>query len=66
MKFRKNIGSTDRIFRLIMALLLLAFAYWKGSWFTLALGIFVLFEACAGWCILYQILGKSSCPMKKL
>lgn len=65
MKISKNIGSSDRIIRLIIALLLLVLAYWKTSWIIFALALFVLFESLVGWCVLYQILGKNSCAIKK-
>lgn len=65
MKLRKNIGTVDRLIRLIIALLLLGYAYWKMSWIALIFGLFTLGEAVFSWCILYQLLGKSSCPIKK-
>jgi hypothetical protein len=61
---KKNIGKSDRILRLIVGIVLLGLAYWKMSWILLILGLFTLFEACASWCVLYQILGKNSCPRK--
>jgi hypothetical protein len=61
---KKNIGKPDRILRLIIGILLLGWAYWKMSWILLILGLFTLFEAYMSWCILYQILGKSSCPRR--
>ena len=61
---KKNIGKPDRILRLIVGILLLGWAYWKMSWILLVLGLFTLFEAYMSWCILYQILGKNSCPRK--
>ncbi len=65
MKIRKNIGSADRWVRLVIAILLMGCAYWKSSWIALVLSLFVFFESFASWCIVYQILGKSSCPIKK-
>jgi len=65
MKFPKNIGLPDRIIRLIIALLLFALAYWRSSWSIFVVGLFVLFEALMSWCVLYQILGKNSCSIKK-
>lgn len=62
---KKNIGTEDRIFRLAIALLLLAYAWWQGSWIALGFALFTFYEAFAGWCILYQILGKSSCNIPK-
>lgn len=44
---------------------LLALAYWKMSWILLIIGLFVLFESFMSWCVVYQILGKNSCPIKK-
>ena len=61
---KKNIGKPDRILRLIVGILLLGWAYWQMSWILLVIGIFTLFEALMSWCILYQILGKNSCPRK--
>jgi hypothetical protein len=61
---KKNIGKPDRILRLIVGLILLAMAYWNMSWILLLAALFTLFEALMSWCILYQILGKNSCPRK--
>jgi len=63
-RMKKNIGKPDRILRLIVGILLLGWAYWQMSWVLLVLGLFTLFEAFMSWCILYQILGKNSCPRK--
>jgi hypothetical protein len=65
MKCSKNIGTADRVIRLIIALILLGLAYWKASWILLLIGLFVLFEALVGWCVVYHFLGKSSCVVKK-
>jgi hypothetical protein len=65
MYFQKNIGLLDRTLRFSIALFLFGYAYWKGSYIALFAAIFVLFEALKGWCILYQILGKNSCPIGK-
>ncbi|MBI2742401.1 MAG: DUF2892 domain-containing protein [Chlamydiales bacterium] len=65
MKFKKNIGTPDRLVRLAIALLLLVYAYWKMSWIALIFSTFVFFESFMSWCLLYQILGRSTCPLKK-
>jgi len=62
---QKNIGLKDRIFRLVIAGLLLAYAFWQGSIIAALLGAFTLYEALASWCILYWLLGKNSCPIEK-
>jgi hypothetical protein len=65
MKCSRNIGTLDRMIRLGVALLLFILAFLRSSWGLYGVGVFVLFEAVIGWCILYQILGKSSCPTSK-
>lgn len=61
--FQKNIDTQGRIIRTIMALLLLAFAIWQKSWIALLLSLFVFFESYMSWCVVYQLLGKNSCPI---
>jgi len=62
---KKNIGTVDRLIRLTIAILLFAYAWWAGSWLALAFGLFTLYEALASWCVLYQLLGKNSCPIDR-
>jgi hypothetical protein len=59
---KKNIGTPGRILRLTIALLLFALALYKTSWILATLGLFVLYEAIASWCLFYQLIGKNSCP----
>ncbi len=65
MKLKKNMGKQDRILRLSMAIGLLLLAIWFKSWVLLAASLFVFVEAIFSWCILYQFIGKSTCPIKK-
>lgn len=60
---KKNIGTKDRLVRLAFACVLLILAYYFYSLILLATSLFVFYEAFAGWCIMYQILGKNSCPL---
>ena len=60
---KRNIGTWDRLWRGSLAAILMGLAWYYGSWILLALGLFTLFEALYGWCILYQFLGKSSCDL---
>lgn len=62
---KKNIGTKDRLIRLAIAIALLLLAYWKSSWIVLAFSLFVFFEAFMSWCVMYQLLGKSSCPISR-
>ncbi len=60
---KKNLGKVDRLIRLTIALLLLAFAWWQSSWIALIFGLFTLVEACFSWCLFYQLIGKNTCPL---
>jgi hypothetical protein len=62
---KSNIGKEGRIFRLIAAILLLVYAYMYSSWLALAVSLFIFYEVYAGWCLFYQLMGKSSCDIKK-
>jgi len=63
---KKNIGKRDRLIRLAIALGLLLYAYWQWSWVALIFSLFVFFEAGMSWCIVYQLLGKNSCPIDRI
>ncbi len=65
MKLKKNIGTPGRILRFSVALVLFAFAYGLSSWLLLIAALFTVFEAAFSWCVLYQLLGKNSCPIQK-
>lgn len=62
---KKNIGKIDRLGRLLIAVLLLLYALWQLSFLAAAFGLFTLYEALAGWCIFYQLIGKNTCPVNK-
>ncbi|MCB1471937.1 MAG: DUF2892 domain-containing protein [Rhodobiaceae bacterium] len=64
-----NVGSVDRIARIVVGIALLAFAFfgpadigWKWVGY---IGIVPLVTALLGWCPAYTILGVSTCPAKK-
>ncbi|MBA3816673.1 MAG: DUF2892 domain-containing protein [Parachlamydiaceae bacterium] len=60
---KQNIGTTDRMIRLSLGIIFLILAWWQSSWIALAIALFTFYEALAGWCVMYQLLGKSSCPI---
>lgn len=62
---KRNIGNPDRLLRFTLAVILLFLSWWFSSWIALGLGLFTLYEALTSWCILYQLLGKNSCPISK-
>lgn len=61
---KKNIGLSDRLIRFVIALLIFSYALWQKSWLAGAVSVFVFYEALAGWCVYYQLIGKSSCPIE--
>lgn len=62
----KNIGTTDRVFRLVLACCLLAWASWQSSWIAALIGLFILYEALASWCAFYQLIGKNTCEVSRV
>lgn len=65
---KKNVGSIDRILRIVLGLALLAGFFFNGdgaySWLYL-IGIIPLATGLMSSCPLYSILGLSTCPMKR-
>jgi predicted RND superfamily exporter protein len=64
----KNIGTADRTVRLVLAIIIFALFFVFESWIVriivLLVGAFVSYEAIAGWCALYALIGKNTCPIK--
>jgi hypothetical protein len=62
-----NMGTIDRLLRVIGGLALLAWALLgTGDWHMLGwIGIVPLATAAIGWCPLYTIIGVSTNPAKK-
>ncbi len=64
----KNVGTVDRIVRIVVGLVLLSlfFMYPDASWryYTL-IGVVPLLTGLFSTCPLYSMLGISSCPAKK-
>lgn len=66
----KNIGKLDRLARLIIGILAMAvgsyFAITMNFWIGMIIafiGLFSVYEAVVGWCVLYAWLGKNTCPV---
>lgn len=65
-----NVGSLDRILRIIVGIVLIAYAIPLGfpvtGWNWVGwIGVVPLLTAIVGNCPLYSIIGVSTCPMKK-
>jgi hypothetical protein len=61
---KQNIGILDRLIRAALGALLFYFAWWWPSWIIFFFGVFCFYEALVGWCIVYQFLGKNTCPVE--
>jgi quinol-cytochrome oxidoreductase complex cytochrome b subunit len=64
-----NVGSTDKIIRVLLGLALLGFAFFGVSYpyhWLGYIGIVPLLTAAFGTCPLYSALGLSTCPMKRV
>ena len=61
---KPNIGTNDRIVRLIIGVVLISLALIYKSAFMALAGLFSIYEAVSSWCVFYQILGKNTCPIK--
>lgn len=64
--FQRNIGTVDRVIRIVAGLILtsLAFVGPANPWFLL--GLIPLFTGVVGWCALYQVFGINTCHYKKV
>jgi hypothetical protein len=61
---KANVGKTDKIIRIIIALIIAAAGVYFNSWWGL-LAIIPLATALVSFCGLYSLLGISTCPAKK-
>jgi len=65
----KNIGTADRIMRLIIGAVLVAVALFIVTvlWLKVViilLALFTFYEALSSWCLFYQLIGKNTCPIE--
>lgn len=56
---KKNVGSADKIIRIILGVAIIAFGIYSQSWWGLV-GIVLLFTAFIGWCPAYSLIGVST------
>jgi putative effector of murein hydrolase LrgA (UPF0299 family) len=59
----RNESNTDRIIRIVLALVIFALGLATGSWLAL-IGIVPLATGLIGWCPLYSLFGLSTCPVR--
>lgn len=62
-----NVGTFDRIARIVVGLVLLSLPFWLDSpWRWLGvIGLMPLTTGLAGRCPAYRLLGRSTCPVRK-
>ncbi len=65
-----NVGSTDKIVRLVLAVVAFGFAFVTGIGTALGIVLVVVglvFAATAftGFCPIYRVLGMSTCPVRR-
>ena len=61
---KANVGKTDKIIRILIALIIAGLGIYYQSWWGL-LAIIPLATAISGFCGLYSLLGKNTCPAKE-
>ncbi|MBL7825435.1 MAG: DUF2892 domain-containing protein [Saprospiraceae bacterium] len=67
---KQNVGSTDKIVRIVLALVFAAL-YFTGTvtgtfgYVLLALGAIFVLTSLVGFCPIYAAVGLSTCPTKK-
>ena len=62
---KRNLNRTDKLWRLLLALICLILALWQSSWLLTAIGVFILAEVMLSWCVIYQMIGKNNCPIDR-
>ncbi len=60
----KNIGSIDRIIRIVLGLAVISLVFWGPKSYWGLLGLIPLGTALFGWCPPYSLLGISTYKMK--
>jgi DUF2892 family protein len=61
---KANVGSVDKILRIVAGLALVAWALMGGpvwAW----IGVVPVVTGLMGWCPAYTLLGMNTCPMKE-
>ena len=57
-----DVGDTERLFRILIGLLLIGLAFaFGGAWWLGLIGIIPVFTGVTGWCPAYLSFGISSC-----
>ena len=57
---KKNVGTIDRVIRVVVGLVILTVGYYYSSWWGLV-GLLPLLTAIIGYCPPYQLFGINTC-----
>ncbi|MBI5727175.1 MAG: DUF2892 domain-containing protein [Ignavibacteria bacterium] len=61
---KANVGSADKVIRIILGVLIIGAGFYFKSWFGL-IGIVPLLTAFMNFCPLYSIIGANTCGVKQ-
>ena len=65
---KKNIGTFDRLIRLLLGIIFLILTFFISSVLFkiifILFGIFCIAEALLSRCVLYALMGKNTCPLE--
>lgn len=60
----QNVGTMDRIIRIVLGIILLGIAWQMMLWWAGVIGVVVLLTGVLRWCGLYSLFGISTCKME--
>ena len=58
-----NVGSTDKIIRIVLAVIIGGLGFYFNTWWGL-LGLIPFFTAVFGFCPIYSVFGASTCKTR--
>ncbi len=61
----KNVGKTDKMIRLVIGAVLIVLAFVWNCWICLIVGLLLVASGILQRCLLYKLMGKSTCEAKK-
>lgn len=61
---KKNVGTIDRVFRLVVGIALITYGIVNQSWLMGLIGIVPILTAFIRFCPLYTIIGVSTCKVE--
>jgi hypothetical protein len=59
---KRNVGGYDQLIRIILAMAIMSVGFYNPSyWWTFIVGVIILMTAIGSLCLLYSVLGISTC-----